>query len=332
MLNDHRQKISTPAEKLRGVLDQLETLTGKMEYSTREELLGLLPLFDEATTIFAELRQSNVPVLGEQARFETVSEKLKLKGNLFLRKIGGVDALEQARQAHAPGDAQWWWFIDAWLLEQKQSRTRHTLRYVGIAATVLAVLAVLYMLFFAPDEATRARFKHQFMAERLLQEQDYAAALDEVKTAIGFTPDVAELYVLQGVLEELLEQPIEAQASFDSARALLDGEESFLLLRAQKYLEAMLPEKALVDADAIVASNPDSAEGHYFKGRAHHALGDFMEADASYQMAAELASAADQAELEATARVQMAYLLQEMMAASDRDMTETPDTSPGDSN
>jgi cytochrome c-type biogenesis protein CcmH/NrfG len=70
----------------------------------------------------------------------------------------------------------------------------------------------------------------------------------------------------------------------------------------------------IADAEAAIAVNPQSARGYLYLAQANANLGNLLDAQMYYEKAEEQARAAGDAELEAFARVQMAYLYQQMMA------------------
>ncbi len=325
MLNDRRPKVVTPAEKLRETLSELERQLGKLDYSTKGEILDIPFLFDKAAVLVEDFKQHEVAIAPELARFSAVSGKFRNKAAVFLKKIGGAEELARLRSDGLSDSEHWWWFVDEYLAAERQTRTRRTLKGMGIGLGVLAVLAVLYMLFLAPDKVTRERFKYQQSAERLAQEGDYAGALAEVERALEIAPEEAELYVLKGVLQQALAQPTEAEASFAKAEALLNDRIAFLEQRAQTYLLLMMPERTLADAEEILSIDPVSVQGYFFKGKAHDVMNNFWEASEAYQTTAELAAAAGQTELEAMARIQDAQLMQRMMVAPQQQATATPE-------
>lgn len=315
MLNDAWFHGLTPPEQLREALTQLENKLGKLEHSEREEALDILLLFDRAFTLLTELQAQGATLPGEQARFETVTKMFRKKAKLFLRTVGGMPAFRRGRVIPPPDSARWWWFVDAWHAEQQRAQLMRTLRLLGIAAALFAVFTMLYMVFLSPDKATREWIHHQNEAERLAVSGDYANALAEVNAALAAKPNIMELHVLKGILEERLEQTQAAKKSFLQAQVLANNQEDLLLERAQKYLLFGAPDQAMADADAILADNAKSASGYLLKAQTYESRNALAEADNAYAIAIELAAAADQIELEALVRVQRAYLLQRMMPA-----------------
>lgn len=316
MLNDRWMHARTPAEELREALMLLENSLGKLEYSGRVEALDILSLFDHAFALLTELQAQGAIFPGEQARFETVKATFRRKANKFLRTVGGTPALERGREILAPDAARWWWFVDAWQAEQKRAQLVRTFLLWGIAATVLAALTVLYMVFLRPDTATRAWIHHQNAAELLAVSGDYANALAEVNAALAVKPNAMELHVLKGVLEEGLDHTQEAQKSFSRAQVFAENQETLLLERAQKYLLLRVPDLAMADAENILAKNAKSVYAHLLKAQIYESQDALAEATNAYTVAVELATAANQMKLVAIIRVQQAYFLQRMMTVT----------------
>lgn len=316
MLFDNRRKVSTPAERLRGVLDRLEVQLGKMEYSAADEVLQIPLLFDEIQRMYDDaLAHPERGAVEEQARIDSLAAQFKRKAQPFLRAIGGTGALAKARAPYTPTEEQWWWFVDVWWAEQQRAQFQRRLKGGAVAAGALAVLVLMYMVFLMPDAATRNRYWHQQTAEQVVQEGDYVTALAEIEAALEFAPDDAELYVWRGVLLVVLEQPDASAVAFATAQSLVSNHRAFLTLRAQTYLFVLLPELALADAHALIADAPELAQGYFLLGRAYYLLRDYKLANENYERAAELAAETGDADLEAMARVQSAYLMQEMMGA-----------------
>ncbi|HOU15150.1 MAG TPA: hypothetical protein PKZ84_18740 [Anaerolineae bacterium] len=305
---------ATPSAQLRELLGQLEVHIGKLEHDSAEEARNIPALFDAADTVIAELKQADAPLSAELARFDTISASFRRKARTFLRKVGGIAALNTLREERHPEAAQWWWFIDQWVAEQSRGRRRRQLKSLLIAAAILVVLAGVYALFLRPDAATRERFQRQQMAEELARTGEYTAALDEVNAALVVAPDDVNLLAFKGVLQARLGLEAEATTTFAAAEAAAASREDFLLIRAQIYLTLDMTEVVLADAQAAIAANPQSARGYLYLAQANANLGNITEALNQYDEATRLADEAEDAELAALARVQKAYLYQQMLA------------------
>jgi tetratricopeptide (TPR) repeat protein len=324
MTLQQRTLISTPLEQLRTVLGQLEAHIGKLNHDPREEVLKIPQLFDTAYTALVHLRQAGVSIPAEEARFGTVSAQFEKKGTVFLRKIGGVRSLEALRQQETPATDRWWWYVDRVLADQQKMQLRHQGKKLLIGGVIIAVLALLYLLFLAPDKATRAKIQHQQNAEQLAQDGAYGEALDEIHQALTNAPDDIDLLVWQGVLEHLLGREDAANVAFATAEAIVGSRQQFLLERAQVYLNLYQSEALLADAEAVIRLDPDAPYGYFYSGQAYLQMGNYLVAQKNYEQTATLAAAAGETELEAIARIQIAQLYQMMMAPPEATPTKAP--------
>ncbi|MGC9520515.1 MAG: hypothetical protein ACP5HG_01370 [Anaerolineae bacterium] len=304
----------TPGEELRGTLSRLEARVGRLTFAESDAPAEILVLLDRADTLMQALAAEGFDLQAERSRFITITQQFRKKGKAFLRQIGGSEALQGLREEAAPPDSNWWWYIDRVLSEERRVRRARTLRTVAIAAVVLAVLTGLYMLFLAPDEATRERYLYEQRAERALSENDPMRALDEVAQALTYAPNDPDLLVLQGVSYRLSGLEDEAETSFAAAQAAASDLEIFYATRSQAYMLANRPELALEDAQEMVKLYPDSAVAHLQMGSVNQALGNYVEASSNYEKASELARASGNSELEGIARVQLANVTMLMSA------------------
>jgi tetratricopeptide (TPR) repeat protein len=316
----------TPAEELRETLGRLESHVGKLHLSEKDELIETLVLFDHADELFLTLSERGADLAPERTRFSTVSEQFKRKSKLFLKRLGGAEELQRLRAEREPPEDNWWWFVDRALAAERNARLRRTLTSAALTAVIIGALTALYMLFLAPDEATRERYKYEQRAERALTEGNAQVALENVETALTYAPDEPELLTLKGVTHQALDQPEQAEAAFETAREGYDDPITFLSARAQVYMRANMPAAAYDDAQAILEIDSTSAVGHFQLGSANTALGNLSEATVNYETAAELAREQDNVELEGMARVQLANLMMMMMVPQQATPAPTPES------
>jgi len=173
--------------------------------------------------------------------------------------------------------------------EQLRSKRR---QIVGIL--ILGVLIAAYQLFLAPDKATQQRMTHELAAEEALGAQDFTTALEEVDMALTLAPGDSDLLTLKGVALALSGQQAESERVFEQAVEAAGDLEAFHVARARYFL--------------AIEANPKSAMAYLQMGNAYAELGRVPEAAESYERAAALAREAGETQLEAMARVQLAYL------------------------
>lgn len=307
---------ATPMAQLHELLGQLEVHIGKLEHDREEEVCKIPALFDAASTIIAELTQAGAPLSAEMVRFKTVSALFRRKAKIFLRKVGGTKAFVALREERHPEAAQWWWFIDQQVAAQATVRRRRQMKSLLLGALILAVLVGVYVLFLRPDAVTVERMQRQRAAEQLAQAGDIAAALAEVNAALTVAPDDASLLAFKGILQAKLGLEAAAATTFAAAEAAAESREHFFLIQAQIYLVLGMSDAALDNAQAAIATNPQSARGYLYLAQANANMGNLSAAQMQYDEAARLADEAGDVELAAIARVQKAYLYQQISPAS----------------
>ena len=299
----------TPAEELRQLLTRLEGHVGKIGYRQGAAAAEILGLLDQADALIEQITTTGGDLSAENARLNTITQQFDRKKATFLKEIGGAEALQQLRAARVPEEDHWWWRADVLLAEERRLHRTRLLQRAGLATLVLIVLASLYTLFLAPDEATRERYRHEQDAESALIDANLAAALAEVDLALSYAPDDGELLILKGVVLELQGETAQAQALYDRAQVLLGEAQDFLALRAQSNMLAGRGDLALADAQTIIELDPGSALGYFIAGNANLSLGNTYEAVGNYERASELADAAGQTELQGMIRVQLANVM-----------------------
>jgi tetratricopeptide (TPR) repeat protein len=215
-----------------------------------------------------------------------------------------------------PEKSAWWWFIDQDLAEERQAKIKRLAIIGTIVVALLIVLAVVYNQFLAPTPEVQAGIGFQQAAENKLIAGEYQEALAAVNQAIQYLPEYAELYVLRGVLYDILDQPDLAQQNYKQARQILGDEETFYNTRAQYFLFAGRAEEGMADAQMALSINPDSAVSLMYIAQAHEALGDISKAIDYYELASAAAEASNNPTLQVMTRMQIATLLQQYNLAS----------------
>lgn len=304
----------TPADELRQLIaaseDGLIKLTGP---ASAAELFDCL---DRIAQMLPEFEATGADARAEKARWQGLQERLLARGPQVLRAWRGADRLAAARQARNPAASHWWWWIDQQVAERRRRRLRRAATIALAAIAVLAVAAFVLSRLFPVDPAVRAAYRLQLEAESMLGIGDLAAGYQLLQQAIEATPGDPSLLILYGVVADTQGDSAAAEQAWQQARDLLGGAEApFLTERGLAFLRVQQPERAIGDLEAAIALDPTSARAHLLLGSSLEVAGRFQEAIAAYEQAATLAQAAGNAELVATARVQMANLLQRMQAS-----------------
>ncbi len=309
------QKPLTQADEVRDLLAQLEAKIARLGRDKGPEAQATLTLFDSVAARLAELHASGQVLRAEEARWEAASAAFRRKAGSFLRALGGLGALAEARRARQPEPTAWWWFIDQWLVEKRRAQLRRLALGVAVAVAVLVLLGVLYQRFLAPDPATRERLRHEQAADSLTMDGNLAGALGEVEQALGYAPGDATLLTQKGVLQQKLGQFV-AQDTFAAAEKAAGSREAFLIIRAQMYMRVGYGQAMLADAQEVITANPESAPGYLLLGQANELLGNGQDAIAAYEKSGRLADAQNNPQLAAIARMNLATLLQQIQVGT----------------
>jgi tetratricopeptide (TPR) repeat protein len=296
-----RQQKLSPGDEIRAGLSQLETQLAQAKTLSRAEAVELLKAFDRTYDLLAEYaRQTPNPYPAEMSRFETAKHTAERHASDLLRAIGGAQALQEERQPVSPEPERSWWNIDGIVEEKRKTLQKRIGRGAAVAAAVIVIVVGVYKAFLEPPESVKQTVSHSYQADDLIFEGDLEGALDEVEIALSYSPDSLELLVKKGVLLEALGKQVR-EASVD--------EESFLIERGFAYLSLQKPEAALADAEAVLAINPESAQGLFIAGACYETLGDITSALDAYEKAAAAAEKEGDFTMVATIRMRTASLL-----------------------
>ena len=306
----------TQVAELRDLLTTLEMRIAKLKEISPEDALEILPLLDQARERLDALKAAGASASSEDSQFESLLLQLEKKRPVFLNRVGGAAALRQSRMERQPDKSAWWWFMDQSQAEERQAKVKRLATIGIIVVALLTVLVVIYNQFLAPSPEFQAGIGFQQTAESQLIAGDYEGALASVGQAIQLLPDNGDLYVLQGVIYDVLDQPDLAEQSYRLARQMLDGEDAFYMIRAKNFLLAGRAELGMADAQMALSLNPDSAVSLMYIAQAHEMQGNISEAIDYYQLASAAAEASNDPTLQVMARMQMANLLQQFNITS----------------
>lgn len=331
MIKDPIEPSSMPnvyPQTISDALDQLDIPASKIGLITAEEAVELLKGLDSVYARMLELEQGSQSRKTAEAQFDEIVAKLRKEARQFIRDLGGLQVLQQARAEVNPTADRPWWYLDKWLEEKRRAALKRSMVTVGIVAVILIILAVLYNRFLAPDPQESARYGYQQSATDRMINDDFEGALQEIELGLKISPRDPELLVLKGVVQEQLGQTAQAVESFRVAEEGFDHQEGFLLARAQAYLMSSQPEKVLVDVQAVIDLNPQSASAYLLRGQAHEAQQKYSEAMDDYNLAFKAADATGQTELAAMSRIYIAMLTQTMSSQIQAEPLSAPTPAP----
>jgi tetratricopeptide (TPR) repeat protein len=312
---------STPADFLRDLLYEAELLGVNLR-GAGPRVVRLAHLLDQTADLLAEMEAAGVDVRAERGRCETVYRQLRRQKGRFLAEAGRT--FQEERAAVAPDRARWWWFLDEELALERRQRLRRVLLWGGALIVGCIISWFVYDRFIAPPPEVRQAYRYSTTGEGLVEEGDLGAALAEFEAAIDLTPDDPTLWVWKGVIHSQLDQLEQAEESFLTARSLYGEGTGFLQDRGMTYLRIGDVDAAAADVEQVIAQEPQSGIGYYLRASVGMAREDYMAAVDDLDQAAELAQAAGDSQLEASARVQRAMVFQMWSAQVSPLPTPTP--------
>jgi tetratricopeptide (TPR) repeat protein len=298
--------------ELRPILREAELAVAHVDRgSSVEELLALYGLLDRIAVTLPQLEQAGAAVEAEQVRLETICAILSDKRRSVARTFRQGGGLPTYRQQNLPPEDHWWWYLDQQVAREQAQHRRRLLRGTLIASAIVALLAILYVVFLRPDEATRLRYNYQFEADAQAQQGNYAQALDLYLRALELAPEDAELSLDVGVMYEALQRPDDAAQQYAEAETRYETHAAFQTARAQQYIRLGWYERAADEALAATLEDDRYALAQCTLGSAYEGLGRKQDAMAALWVCADLASEQGQDELYVHAKMLLGTLMQQ---------------------
>ncbi len=293
-------------------LEQLENQLGKLDINNSILAKNILLLFDSIQKrLKDEFSEKPLPTT-YQVQWDYLQTRLKKQAATLIHAIGGVEALKSIRSQQNWQKENWWWQLDSYLASQRKKNAKKVVLILGIVTTVLLALVAAYQIFLAPPPEVKARIKHEYAADRHIENGEYETALQELDLALGFAPGDYQLLVQKGVVYLKLKNLSEADLAFNEALKNADSPEFYYLEKAQDELVIGLNEEGALDAKNAIQANPQSAQGYLYLGQAYEYLGNLTEAYSMYETASALADQQGDAQLIATIRMRMGMMMQSM--------------------
>ncbi len=296
------------------LLNQLEIDLSKVGHASPESALKMLLKMDQAYLSIDEMTRKENPVKAEAAQFKYIIDSLEKNSGNFLKDMGGNEKLQELRKKYSPRAEFTWWFLDITHQQQIRARLRNLGLTLGITALLVVVFSIVYQTFLAPDPSVTRRYSLEMDAEQALVGGDYATALISINQAVELNPQDTSMLTLRGVVYDRLGQPDQAMADFDTVENILEDREQFLLSRAGAWMKVGEFQNALQDTQDAIRENPNSAEGYFYFGKANELMQNYNKAIDAYTLASQLADQQGKVELNATIRVTMAMLMQNIPA------------------
>ncbi len=253
-MNKDRQPLN-PQPTLGGtisdMLDRLEVRVGKLGMSTPADAAAILTDLDAVNAQIQQL-EGKISRKTAEGQFESILAHLRTQAPLFIKSVGGIEALKLLRQKHQPPEENWWWYLDVLLERTSKARRRVVLATALTLIIALGMVILVYQLFLRPDPQVEARYLHQSKARDYIQQGQFDQALGEIDQSLQYAPNDTALLVLKGVIFERQGKQDQAQQIFTQAEQDAPSKENFLLTRSEAYLLVNQPDLALIDAQTVL--------------------------------------------------------------------------------
>ncbi len=308
------QQTSTPTDELRDLLDACYNTAVNSHGASADVLIDLLYDLDRIEKLIPQLESLGADLRPERVKWQAVQGAVRRHSSDILSGLqarGGLKQLRRALPTPPNPQTQWWWFLDE---ERAAARRKRLAIATVLIVGVLALLAggvVAFQKLFPVDSNMVAAYEHKLRAEDLLTHGKLEEAVAQLELARALTPDDPDILAQLAALYDLTQQPEKARKLIDQLSTRYPPSIAHANL-GQAYLTAGVMDKALSMALQAISEDPTNPHGYLIAGMVYEAQGDPQRAMAMYRHAAETASAAEDHQTEAFAKVRLANLLQRL--------------------
>ncbi len=292
--------------------DALRALIAESEKAlvavTPENVRALLTNVAEAHRLLDDLRASGADMRAEEARLQSVEERMIKQAKPIVAAAGGEQAFVALRRTIASGWQAPWWVLEEVVAAHRRRRLKQLAAGLAVLVLIGVVGFLLRDVLFPPNPVGDALFATQ----AALREGDVARAFQAIERGLEAVPSNPTLLVWKGALLERQNDPAGA-AAFESARAIL-GERDLLIERAQAYLMLGENDRVIADMTRLIKTEPNPAEAYFIRATAYENTNQLWQAIQDLEAAAEIAQRTGNDTLFATARVRMGVLMQSVGA------------------
>ncbi len=303
-----QSKKLNPADEVRALLDSLEERRVKVKAMDAPAARQVLYDLDEVATRLQGLEAAGLELLPERGRFESIQHRFQQEAAPLLKALGGAAALTTQRPQPLPPPESWWWYLDEQVAGRRRRRGRQITLMVAVIVALLGGVYLAFQTVLAPDPQVVARLEAENETLAALDRGDYPAALAAVEQGLQKVPGEANLFLMKGVIQEMLGDSAGGEQSYRAAQEHIARPIDFYLNRSRLYVRANRLSQAEADARTALKLDNNSAGAWLLLGQALEFQGKRAEAVAAYQQAADLASASGENEIFVTARLAVARI------------------------
>jgi tetratricopeptide (TPR) repeat protein len=256
---------------LRDALEQAERQIVRLD---RENIKTFLAGLDRIEQLFADYGQDKGAVRAEDARWESLRNRLSANPGLVVTAAANAGGLAKLRSQQPPAVGPWWHLDTA-----VAGRRTQTLKRAGMAMGAVAVVALVVWGVMALFPSTGALSDTTTAIEQLVTARKWPEARAAVAKARQAQPDEAELLVWEAVLNEQLGNVAQAQSSLAQAEQQFVGQPAafWTLVGNHRQQAGNLPGAEAAGQQALTAA-PQDAQVTFLLGSVAEARGDMVQA------------------------------------------------------
>ena len=315
------------SSNLGSLLDQIESLQGKIGLGFGKGAIEILSLLDLADDRLKKIQENGVPFPSEEAQYAAIIELYRSQAAQLIRDAGGIHAIEKAREQANPSELQWWWWPERIVSQKRSVSLKKTIKSGAIILCILVVLAIVYQLFLRPDPKLLAAQEAAQSAEQVGSTGDPQKAFALVEAGLKAAPNDADLLILKGCLLTILSSnDQETKTVFNQAEKAIGNHETYMLARGQTFLMLNELDLAKQDIQQLIQEMPKSARAYLILGQIFESQQNTSEAYSTYEKASALATDSNDSVVAAQARIKMGMLMQSMGLFPVLQVSPTPTT------
>lgn len=306
----YQQKNLNPGDKLRILLNSLETRQSRFKSMNATEALALLNDLDTVYEQLDMLEAGGMDLESERLRFRAILGAVRKNMKSVLKAMGGANALVEHWPKPAPDkDKRWWWYINQRIANQQRQMLRRVATVLIVLLVVVGGIYIALQTVFAPDPDVLARYEAENVAFSAFEQGNIENALISIEDGLATVPQDGSLLMLRGIYQELLGQDEAAFQSYEQAQSVINDPLAFHINRGQNYLRTNQPEKAELDATAAIELNELTAAAWLMLGQSYEMQDKRGEAMDAYQKASEIAEANNDSEIVVMARMALGRMM-----------------------
>ncbi|MDM8530811.1 hypothetical protein QUF63_06540 [Anaerolineales bacterium HSG25] len=298
------------ADELRELLSSLESRAPRLKNLTETKMLILLRDLDRVHKLFEALQSTGLDLTAEASRFNSLQLRLQRSTVTIVKQLGGAQVMRDHRPKSADEVDQWWWYIDSAIVDRQKRIVMNIAMVLGIFFAVVIGFYVAFQTVLAPEPSVVARLEVENAVYQTLLYSEYEKALAQVDEGLqnDLLTDDPTLLLLKGTIHDSLNQPEQAEESFNRVKTVINDPVTFYIARAQLYLRNANVDKAEEDIRQVIKLDERKSSAWLMLGQIFETQGKRFDAIRTYEHAGNLATENGDNEVVVMARMALAQM------------------------